>query len=57
MLLAMRLATALLAGAALARAQVLKNFQVAAPPAVPKDAKTCSVTVVEYVGLRHRSRD
>lgn len=47
MMLHIRLAIALVAGAALARAQVLRNFQVATPPPVPKDAKTCTVTVVE----------
>jgi hypothetical protein len=44
-----RLALPLLACAALVRSQVLVDFQVAAPPDVPQNVKTCQITVVEYV--------
>jgi hypothetical protein len=45
----LRLATSVFACAVLVRSAVLVNFQVAAPPNVPKGVKTCEVTVVEYV--------
>jgi hypothetical protein len=51
-----RLALSLLACAALVRAQVLVDFQVAAPPNVPKNVKTCQITLVEYVCSRLGTR-
>jgi hypothetical protein len=48
-----RLALPLLACAALVRAQVLVDFQVAAPLNLPKNVETCEITLPEYVfGLR-----